>query len=241
MATFVLVHGSFLGSWSWRRIVPLLRAAGHDVTAPSLTGTGERVHLANKAVNLTTHITDVVNHLFYEDLTDVILVGWSSGGMVIAGVADRAPERIGQLVYLDGGVPADGQSLYDAYEFDEAARAEEWAGTEAAGTPGFNPPPTDWIREHAPPGIDPEWIASRLTAHPVAVDMEPVQLQNPAAASIQRAFILCTADKDEPWPMVDRLRADPTWRVLDLDATHLAPLSAPELVADALLSLTTPE
>src|SRR5947208_13380542 len=111
MATFVIVHGAWGGAWSWNRIVvPLLRRRGHAVYAVTLTGLGERTHLASPDVTLDTHIQDVVNVLFYEDLTDVILVGHSYGGNVITGVADRDPDRLQQLVYLDAATPSDGQS-----------------------------------------------------------------------------------------------------------------------------------
>src|SRR5207244_4343977 len=92
LATFVLVHGALGGGWCWRWVMPHLRAAGHEVYAPTLTGLGERVHLASPQVDLDTHIEDVVNVLEFEDLSGVVLVGWSYGGMVVAGVADRVAE-----------------------------------------------------------------------------------------------------------------------------------------------------
>src|SRR5438128_128006 len=101
MATFVLVHGAWHGGWCWKRVTPLLRAAGHEVYATTLTGLGERVHLASPNVGLALHVQDVVGVLEYEDLRDVILVGHSYGGIVISGVADRVPERLRHLVYLD--------------------------------------------------------------------------------------------------------------------------------------------
>src|SRR5262245_22022665 len=113
MSTYVLVHGAWGGSFGWRKVRPLLQAAGHVVVTPSLTGLGERVHLAAPEVNLSTHIQDVRNAIWFEDLTDIILVGHSYGGMVVAGVADVLPERIAHLVFLDAFQPADGQSLYD--------------------------------------------------------------------------------------------------------------------------------
>src|SRR5438094_3814977 len=99
MATYVLVHGGGHGGWCYDRLSPLLRAAAHEVYAPTLTGLADRKHLLNASINLDTHITDVVNLLFYHDLKDVILAGHSYGGMVITGVADRAEGRVGQLVY----------------------------------------------------------------------------------------------------------------------------------------------
>src|SRR5215469_2989589 len=113
MATYVLVHGGGHGGWCYRRVARLLRAAGHEVYAPSLTGLGERSHLLSPQVDLDTHIRDVTSLLHYEDLTDVILVGHSYGGMVITGIADRAADRVGRLVYLDAANPKNGQSLVD--------------------------------------------------------------------------------------------------------------------------------
>jgi pimeloyl-ACP methyl ester carboxylesterase len=127
MATFVLVHGAWAGGWIWRKIVPLLRAAGHDVHATTATGLGDRVHLAGPAVDLDTHITDVVHVLEFEELTEVTLVGWSYGGMIITGVAERVPDRLAQLVYLDADVPADGETSYDTELYSEEARAADRA------------------------------------------------------------------------------------------------------------------
>lgn len=106
VATFVLVHGAFSGAWSWNRfVVPQLRASGHTVFATTLTGLGDRTHLAHPGIDLDTHVQDVVNVLYYEDLHDVILVGHSYGGKVITGVADRSADRLAHLVYLDAIVP----------------------------------------------------------------------------------------------------------------------------------------
>ncbi len=103
-------HG---GGWVWRKVAPRLRAAGHVVYTPTLTGLGERVHLATRETGLTTHIDDIVNTLVFEELTDVVLAGHSYGGMVITGVVDRVPERIGRLIYLDAVVSEDGEALVD--------------------------------------------------------------------------------------------------------------------------------
>ena len=113
MATFVLVHGAWHGSWCWKRVRQALQDAGHDVFTPTLTGVGERSHLLSLHVNLETHIDDVVNLIRWEDLSDVVLCGHSYGGCVISGVADRVPDRIRALVYLDAFVLRDGQSLHD--------------------------------------------------------------------------------------------------------------------------------
>src|SRR5574340_543741 len=113
--TFVLVHGSHDGGWIWQKLAPLLRAAGHTVYTPTLTGLSDRSHLLAYGVNLTTHITDVANLLYYEDLSDVVLVGNSYAGMVITGVAARTPERLKLVVYLDAYLPDDGRSELDLW------------------------------------------------------------------------------------------------------------------------------
>ena len=113
MAMFVVAHGAWSAAWAWKKMRPLLRAAGHELWTPTYTGLGERAHLASPAVDLDTHIKDIIGVLEMEDLRDVVLIGHSYGGMVATGVADRARERIAQLIYLDAFVPKDGQSLFD--------------------------------------------------------------------------------------------------------------------------------
>src|ERR1700744_5442514 len=113
MATFVLVHGGGHGGWCYQPVAKLLRAKGHEVYAPSMTGLADREHLMSPAIDLDMQITDIVKLLQYEDLNDVILVGHSYGGMIITGVADRATDRVGHIVYLDAAMPQNGPSLVD--------------------------------------------------------------------------------------------------------------------------------
>lgn len=110
MATYVIVHGGFFGGWRWRTVANLLRAAGHEAYTPTLTGLGGRCHLANPDINLDTHVQDVVGVIECEDLQDVILIGHSSGSMVVTGVVEKIPERLGYLIYLDTIIPQNGQS-----------------------------------------------------------------------------------------------------------------------------------
>jgi pimeloyl-ACP methyl ester carboxylesterase len=125
MAQYVLVHGGAHGGWCWHHVAKRLRAAGHAVFTPTLTGLGERRHLLSADTDLETHITDVLNMMLFEDLSDVILVGHSYGGMVITGVADRARARIQQLVFLDAAIPRDGEALIDwSPGLKDLARAE---------------------------------------------------------------------------------------------------------------------
>ena len=114
MTTFVLVHGAWAGAHGWRAVRKLLAAEGHDVFTPSLTGIGERVHLASPQIDLTTHVNDVVNQIVFEDLREIVLVGYSYGGVVVTAAAEHVHDRIAELVYLDAFVPSDGDSAFDA-------------------------------------------------------------------------------------------------------------------------------
>jgi pimeloyl-ACP methyl ester carboxylesterase len=115
-STFLVCHGAWSAGWAWKKMNPLMAAAGHRLVTPTQTGIGEREHLANPSIDLETHIQDVLNVIRYEDLRDIVLIGHSYGGMVATGVADRARDRITQLIYLDAFVPEDGQSHLDLNE-----------------------------------------------------------------------------------------------------------------------------
>src|SRR6476646_3279103 len=123
---FLVCHGAWSAGWAWKKMHPLMQAAGHRLITPTYTGLGERVHLANPSIDLDSHIEDVLNVIRYEDLRDIVLVGHSYGGMVATGVADRARDSVKQLIYIDAFVPKEGQSLLDLYEVDRA-RVQELA------------------------------------------------------------------------------------------------------------------
>jgi pimeloyl-ACP methyl ester carboxylesterase len=139
MTTFVLVPSAWLGGWCWKQVIPLLRGEGHEVYTLTLTGLGERAHLARPEVDLETHITDVVNVFEYEDLCNVVLLGHSYAGVVVTSVADRIPNRLSQLVYLDTGPLLDGVALIDTipYRSQNTCRAAgrgAWRRVEVADT-----------------------------------------------------------------------------------------------------------
>ncbi len=181
MATYVLVHGGGHGGWCYTKVARRLRAAGHDVHAPTLTGLGERSHLLRPGIDLDLHIDDVVALLHYEDLRDVILVGHSYGGMVITGIADRASERIGRLVYLDAANPVNGQSLLDvAGPMIEATRP---AGAVVDGVELVLLPSPEAGRFYGVTDDDDvAWMADRLTGHPWACFEQPLRLTNEDSA-----------------------------------------------------------
>src|SRR4051812_28933457 len=172
-ATFVLVPGQWTGAFVWHSVAPLLRAAGHDVYTVTCTGLGDRVHLASPAIDLDVFITDIVKVLEYEDLHDVILVGHSFAGMLVSGVAERVPERLAHLVYLDAFVPADGQNSYDADFVDADAKQQaivaDLMGGMAAGTPGFRPvfaEIEEWLRGAIKDPAEADWFIAKLVPHP---------------------------------------------------------------------------
>ncbi|HEX2281283.1 MAG TPA: alpha/beta hydrolase [Thermomicrobiales bacterium] len=236
MATFVLVHGTFIGGWCWRWVAPYLRGAGHDVHTPTLTGHGQRVHLASPQVDLDTHIEDVVNVLHYEDLTGAVLVGYSYGGTVVAGAADRVAERIGHVVYLDSDVPRDGDM--SSYPPGQTAVREELA---RAHGDGWRIPPVaagvDTLLEEFPEEQR-RWIAERLTPQLLKTWTQPIRLAG-GAATIPTTYIRCTIgydpDDEDTQRQDARIHSEPEWRYRELAATHLAPVTEPREVADLLL------
>lgn len=236
MANFVLVHGSNGGGWVWQKVAPLLRVAGHEVYAPTLTGLSDRSHLLECGVNLTTHIADVVNLLIYEDLSDVILVGNSYAGMVITGVAAKAPERLKLLVYLDAYLPDNGQSEADLWPPERRALAQ--AAEDA--TRGLAQPPPPALFGVTDPALA-DWITARSTPHPTATYTEPVPAGNSRSAALPRVFIHCTANPrttpDVFGPFAAKARAQ-GWEVREIAAGHLAMLTAPQEVAGMLRELT---
>ncbi len=235
MATFVLVHGSGCGGWVWKKVTPLLRARGHDVYAPTLSGMSDRSHLLSCGVNLMTHITDIVHLIRYEDLAEVLLVGNSYGGMVITGVAAKVPERLKTLVYLDAYVPDGGQSEFDLLPL-ETRKARE---AEAAAHGGLLQPPPPAIFGVTNPALL-EWTTARMTLQPVATYAEPVPAGNAESRAIPRVFIHCTgnpATTPDLFASSARKAQANGWEVHDLAAGHLAMLSAPRELAELLVEL----
>jgi pimeloyl-ACP methyl ester carboxylesterase len=238
----VLVHGAYAGGWIWRKVIPLLREAGHDVYATTATGMGDRVHLADPAINLDTYITDVVNVLKFEDLHEVTLVGWSFGGTIITGVAEQVPERLARLVYFDANMPTDGQSNYDFLGRNDEFVGSQYRYGQEIGMPGFEPVPTDAIQSLTKDPADAAWLLERLVPQPMATESQPITLGNPAAAALPRAFIFCTEEKGTPEEdplarVAAQVRSDPHWTYRELAQNHLAPVNGPQATAEAILSM----
>jgi len=236
MATFVLVHGSMHGGWCWRRVAPLLRAAGHEVYTPTLTGLGERVHLAHPDIDLDTHIADIVNVLAFEELTGVVLVGHSYAGAVITGVADRVPERIAHLVYLDAVVVSDGQAVLDL--FPPEIRAARRAQVEAEGN-GWRMLPPDPAAWGVTDVDDAAWVRAKVVPQPFKTFIQPMRLADPAALAGPKTLIACTAAPATGWrdAAIARARAEPGWRYRALPTGHDAMVTMPRETVDLLLEV----
>ena len=221
MATFVVAHGAWSAGWAWKKMRPLMRAAGHVLWTPTYTGLGERVHLGHADISLDTHIQDMVAVLETEDLTDVILIGHSYGGMVATGVADRARARIRHLVYLDAFAPTDGQAIFDLVppEIADKMRAGAAASPSSYGIPA-NPMPSDTSPE------DVEWATPRRMPQPLKAFSTPLRLS--AEPSAPRSYIYCTkiGIGDTFGQFAARAKRE-DWRYFEIDASHNPHITAP--------------
>jgi len=222
--TIVIVHGAWGGAWAFKKVDALLRAKGLDVYRPQLTGQGDRVHLARPDIGLSTHIDDVVNMILYEDLHDIILVGHSYGGMVITGVADRVPDRIKRLVYLDAMVPNDGES----------------ASTILRGGGDFIKRMTQgdyivpvWVKPDQPPPHDVPQALKTFT--------DPIVLKNEAARKLPATYILTVekgkeAKDDDFFSQAQRAK-ERGWPILVLTSDHNPQWSATEALVEMLAGI----
>ncbi|HEY6503337.1 MAG TPA: alpha/beta fold hydrolase [Chitinophagaceae bacterium] len=218
---YVIVHGAWGGSWAFKKVDSLLTEKGCVVYRPSLTGQGERVHLASTAIGLNTHINDVVNMILYEDLHDIILVGHSYGGMVITGVADSVPDRIRKLIYLDAFVPENGES----------ALGPGADGIKRMVVNGFVVPP--WVPAGKLPPKD--------VPHPYKTLTDTLILKNNSRLKIPTAYILTVAkgtdaSKDDFASQAERAKKK-GWPVLQLEADHNPQWSAPVALVEMLLKI----
>ena len=231
--TFVLVHGAWHGGWCYARVAALLRARGHTVFTPTLTGQGERAHLLSGAINLSTHIADVLGVFHYERLTDVVLAGHSYGGMVITGVADRAPEKIRALAYLDAFVPQDGQSLFDINIPAITQRFIQGAGT--LGGLAVPAPSAAYFGVNA---ADAPTVDALATPFPLGCFTEKLKLSG-AYASVQRHLYAhgTVLPRESPFrPFYERAKAA-GWSAHALSCGHHVMLDEPEKTAELLETL----
>jgi pimeloyl-ACP methyl ester carboxylesterase len=223
MANFVLVHGAWIGGWYWRACTQALRK---EVFTPTMTGLGERIHLMSPSINLDTHITDVVNVVKQEELSDVVLVGHSYGGMVVTGVADALSDKIMSLVYLDAFVPKNGQSLLSLLPPGLPAPT-------AASEYTLAPLPAAFF------GASPEVAAlvdARTTPMPTACFTQALKLTGGIDRVKNKTYIYCNVPAPTTFTQFyDKLKNDRDWKVHTLPCTHLVQIDMPKELAALLL------
>lgn len=230
---FVLVHGAWHGGWCWRHVAAQLRAQGHQVFTPTMTGLGERAHLLNEQVGLSTFIDDISAVINCEELSDVVLVGHSFGGPVISGVADRIPHTLRQLIYLDGLIVQNGQSALSI--LPPAVQKERSRTIDPEGLRMAIPAPEKF-------GVTDQqqaaWLMHQLTPHPLKAYAEKVQLRHPLGNGLRKTYIAVT----DPWyPPLENVRAwiknQSDWEYRELAAGHDAMVTSPAALTQMLLAL----
>lgn len=234
MSSFVLVPGAWRGSWLWKRVRTKLRAEGHEVFTPTLTGLADRSHLLTPDVNLDTHIEDVVNLFKWEELSDVILCGHSYAGSVISGVADRIPERIAALVYLDAFVLQDGECIHDTLPPAHRELQLEAAGRDGQGW-RVPPIPAEVFNVNVD---DRDWVDRQCTPQPLAAFQQPIRLSGRGPLVKNISYILTTDLPDSPFPPFYERASAKGWNMLTIATGHDAMLDNPEEVTKMLLDAT---
>lgn len=236
MTTYVLIPGFWLGGWAWRPVADALRARGHEVYALSLTGMGERAHLTRPDIDLDVHVTDVLNLLRYEDLHDVVLVGHSyAGAVVITAAADRMPDRVSRLVFVDTGPLPDGVSQS---EFDEPEAQAATAEQVATHGDGWRLPTPDW--HTLVPGLPADLLATveeRAVPQPWKTATSPVSLTG-AWEKLPRVGVLCTFTEAQARamaaaPMFQHMAGE-QWRYVELPTSHWPMFTRPAELAEVL-------
>lgn len=227
MTTYVLVHGAWHGGWCWDRVAAPLRAAGHEVFAPTLTGLAEQAHLLDPEVGLSTHVADVITLLEQRDLNDVVLVGHSYSGFVVRAAADRVPQRVGRLVLVDAWAGNDGESLHDRApeRFRQAMRTSA-----ARHGDGWRIPAMSAALVGVDDPADAAWVESMMTDHPLKSFEEPTRLSG-AVETIECRAIACMPGNGIPFGEWAR---EFGWELSELESGHDAMVTAPTELATLL-------
>ena len=222
MSTFILVHGAWCGGWAWKRVKAHLEDQKHTVYTPTLTGLGERSHLASRDIGLDTHITDIVNTILWEDLTDVILAGHSYGGAVITGVAARRPDLIRKLVYVDAYTLEENESIFD-----------KWGKVPEGSGDGFLP--GTGLGKNVEDPIIAEWINSKSTPHPIKTGADKLKIEDEVSYDIPRAYIMFLPHK--PGGRTNVTKDTPGWDYYEIETNHFGIITDAAKVADLLLKI----
>jgi pimeloyl-ACP methyl ester carboxylesterase len=235
--TFVLVHGAWHGGWCWSRVADRLRAGGHQVFTPTQTGLGERKHLLSKDITLDTFTRDIVNVIEAEELSNVVLVGHSFGGLAISGVAGTMPERLRHLVYLDSLMVEGGKRPFDSLPPDVVAARMKAADETSGGLSLPAPPPSAFGVSDAK---DTDWVKRRLTPHPLGTYTSTLNIKGPVGNNLPRTYIHCTNPSYAALQASrDWVKAQQGWRWADISTGHDAMVMAPEELTKMLIGVTS--
>jgi len=230
--TFVLVHGTWHGGWCWRRVADGLEQKGHKVFTPTLTGVGDRSHLMTKDVNLTTHVTDVVNLVKWEDLKDIVLVGHSSAGFVITQAAEQIGPQVASIVYLDAFVPSPGDSLIALANPGPRKALEDAV---ARGDLVAKPVPA---KAFAVNEKDQPWVDGKCTPHPLAAVTEKVTAADAREKIARKTYIRATSFNS---PVFDqtlaRMKTAPGWKTYEVASGHDVMVDQPGRLVEILLEV----
>jgi pimeloyl-ACP methyl ester carboxylesterase len=235
MKNFVLVHGTWGGGWMWRTVADSLRAKGHIVHTPTLTGLGEREHLVSRQTNLDTHIQDIAGVIACEQLSEVVLVGTSYAGLVISAVADRMPDAIGALIYLNAALPANGKCMMDTVPAERRATVQRLADTEGDGyrVPASLVLDTGIENEQAR-----DAFLKRMSPHPLPSLLQPISLTGRYNEVARKAYVLATRKISHRFQDYhDWARQQPGWTVHTIASHHYPMATIPEATAALLMQI----
>jgi pimeloyl-ACP methyl ester carboxylesterase len=233
--TFVLVHGAWHGGWCWRRVADRLRAAGHTVFTPTCTGLGDKAHLLSQDITLDTFTNDIAGVIEAEELNDVILVGHSFGGNPISGVAEKMPNRIKHLVYLDSLMVEPGKSPFDSLPANVVAARRKASQETSGGLSLPAPPPSAF---GVPDGPDADWVKRRLTPHPISTYESKLNIKGPVGNNLPRTYIHCTNPSYAALQASrDWMKQQQGWRWMEIATGHDAMVMAPDELAKMLAGI----
>lgn len=231
MTDFVLVHGAWHGGWCWRRVADILRARGHRVTTPTMTGLGERAHLLSPEITLTTFGEDLTAHLRFEEVSDAVLVGHSFGGNPISYAVERMGDRIQRLVYFDAQVVFPGETPASNSAPEDVAIRRQMAQDSSGGL-SLPPPPAEAMGISDP--TDASWLEEMMTPHPWRTFETPLEIEQTPGAGKPALYIACTEPVYKPLAWARARAAEIGWDMAEIVAGHDAMISAPEALADLL-------
>jgi pimeloyl-ACP methyl ester carboxylesterase len=224
--TFLLVHGAWGGGWVWRRVADLLERRGHKVFTPTMTGVGERSHLIDARVNLSTHITDIVNVIKWERIENAVLVGHSYGGMVITGVAEQMAPAIASIVFLDAFLPENNQSLADIAPQLARTAVEKHDLTIA-------PPPAEFFGVNEKDRV---WVDTLSTPHPTATMTEKVKETGARERIAHKAYVLATGRRSPIFSAAyAKIQSAAGWHPHEVPSGHFVMIDTPDRLVEILL------